>query len=198
MKKSLLLSLLFVGVFTLTSNAQITGGSESRYSPVKEDVKVDYLFKNGFLLDGILSIGNLTGVAVRIGNRWNFGSHDSFRLGVQAIWGRVGFYGGYDTGYITLAPVNVGFVGTMKFTEKMGLEAGLNLGYNVTFDLEGEYLEYDGSGDERYSEGTTSAILVNPEVKFRYKKFAAGLDFAFMPARGGKETMVGVSAGFRF
>src|SRR5690554_4129660 len=113
MRKLLLLSLFLTG-FGFTSNAQITGGSDARQSP-RTEVEADYLFKNGFLMDAIISTGDLTGVAVRIGNRWNFGSHEKFRLGVQALWGRVGFYGANDNGYVTLAPVNVGFVGTVKF-----------------------------------------------------------------------------------
>ena len=198
MKKLLLLSLFITG-FGFTLNAQITGGSDSRQNPRTEDVKTDYLFKNGFLLDAIVSTGDLTGVAVRIGNRWNFGSNDAFRLGVQALWGRVGYYGGYDTGYFTLAPVNVGVVGTMKFSENMGLEAGLNLGYNLTLNIDGEEFEgFDDYGYAEYSNGQHSGILINPEVKFRYKKFATGLDFAFMPFRGGSTTLIGVSAGFRF
>src|SRR5690554_2367336 len=174
MKKILVLSLI-LSAFAFNSNAQITGGSDARTTPNKEVVSKDYLFKNGFLLDGIVSTGDLTGFAVRIGNRWNFGSHDAFRLGVQAIWARIGIYGGsldgvyyydgnyysesYSRTYVTIAPVNVGFVGTMKFNENVGIEAGLNLGYNIAIDLEGDIFE-----DEYYDSGyesTSSGVLIN-------------------------------------
>lgn len=183
MKKLLLLSLL-LSAFVLTTNAQITGGSNSGQNSKPNQGTKDYLFKNGLFMDGVLSTGNFSGIAGRIGNRWNFGSESSYRIGFQVIWGRLGIYGSNGYTFLTIAPLNVGVVGTMKFTEKMGLEAAFNLGYNTAIDFD--------------SESSFSGILINPEVKFRYKIFAVGLDLAIMTGGGGSSATVGISGGFRF
>ena len=105
------------------------------------------------------------------------------------IWGRIGIYSVNQSSFLTVSLLNVGFVGTMKFTEVMGLEAALNTGLNIynSFD------SVNGVGNE-----ATRGMLINPEVKFRYKVFAVGLDLAIMTGLGGSSTTIGISGGFRF
>ncbi len=154
-------------------------------------------FKNSFYIDGMAGIMNASGyssnlgIGVRIGNKWYFGQNETFRSGFQVRWVKVGMFP-LDNIVAHLAPLNVGYTGIKKLSETTALELNFTLGFNLLQGLRYEYqyqeFEYDyftssygyttKTGDEQL---TYMGILINPSVKFRYKKFGVGLDLALSP-----------------
>jgi len=111
-------------------------------------------------------------ITLRFGSKWYFGAREKWRPGIQATWLRLGIYLNGDNNQFPInifsdpksfSIVNVGMTNVFKFGENVGMEANLTSGFNIDLDL------YDGEA--------TAGLGITPEVKFRYKKLAFGLDY---------------------
>lgn len=161
------------------------------------------LFANGFFIDAIAgigpktvsypaistSIGQPTGViyvdqmvsaSVRLGSKWYLSKGEKFRTGIQAVWLRLGTLVPTDvsnlintnlTQWLTCAPLNVGSTNLLAFNDDIGLEMNFNIGLNANASF-----TTVSSGNQTLLQ---FGLMINPVVKFRYKKLAVGLDFAF-------------------
>jgi len=133
------------------------------------------IIKNGFYVDTFIGTAttdftsnNDLGFGVKLGNVWYFGSNEVWRPGVKTVWFRGSAYFG-DFSAITIqgSVVNIGFANVFEFTDNIGLEANINVGYNIVY-AENDFDDYTGGG-----------IMFNPELKFRYNVLAVGLDMIF-------------------
>lgn len=167
------------------------------------------LFSNGFFIDAIggfgpmtisvpasqnSSLGGLSGIvdadfmssaSIRFGNKWYLSQGEKFRTGIQAVWLRLGTLvplvftttNTTVTQWLTCAPLNIGSTNLIAFNENIGLEINFNIGLNANASF------------TNVSRGNQTllqfGVMINPVVKFRYKKFAVGLDFAFTHAGPG-------------
>lgn len=111
-------------------------------------------------------------LSIRLGNKWYFNQNDKWRTGLQVNWFRFGIYiDGENVGESLflgpkmLTPLNIGWTNVFKFTDNIGLEVNITGGGNLNIDL-----DYGG---------IYTGYTVNPEVKFRWKKLAVGLDYFF-------------------
>lgn len=155
----------------------------------------DPFFSNGFFIDGLIGysefnrmgyydpyyydyyayseqtitkVQNLA-LSFRFGNKWYFGQGEKWRPGLQMTWVRLGIH--IDTEYPetfiigpkTFSICNIGFANIFKFNENIGLEANLSGGFNLDVDPD-------------YGRAFTG-VSFGPEVKFRLKKFAVGIDY---------------------
>ena len=160
------------------------------------------IFKNGFFIDGLIQYSTFYlhnypvlyqggAAGIRVGNKWYFGNWRNYRLGINVIWGRTNLilitdnYSLYP--FLMVAPLNIGWTNTFSFTEDMGLELNINLGFNliVGYDFNAGY-------------------LINPVLKFRYNSFAVGLDIAIINGNTLNAqnhslfTLVGLTVGGKF
>ena len=109
---------------------------------------------------------------IRLGNKWYFGQNEKWRPGLQATWLRLGNY--IDTrnmetmfiGTKTVSLANVGMTNAFRFTDDIGMEANFSVGPTIAFDLD------NGRGNV--------GMLVGPEVKFRFRNLAVGVDYAYI------------------
>jgi hypothetical protein len=192
-------SILILSIFLLaltSTNAQIGTiedyGTEQKIKKQKEKQKnkpnyEEYILENGFFLDGLIQYGSVNrydanssyparslqaiGIGFRIGNKWYFGNMNTYRPGIAAVWGRINIIVGenqsgsiYPT--VALAPANIGFINAFSFGGKIGLEINVNFGLNLIAHVSGSSL--------------LAGYLLNPNIKFRYKSFAVGLDLTIM------------------
>ncbi|MDC0231070.1 hypothetical protein OAK19_03820 [Aureispira] len=161
------------------------------------------LLSNGFFIDAIVGLGSqgyvssyyygyntseiIHETSLRIGSKWYFGSNNKWRPGIQVAWLRIGLVAFldpalYSPGYsyigLNIAPCNVGFINTIAFNEKIGLEANLNIGLNSISTLVNDYSGYSYHVMQ-------FGVLINPVIKLRIKKFSVGIDIAYKWAQFG-------------
>jgi len=161
-------------IFTLLAICLFIGTSA-------QDDEVDSkLIKNGMYVEslgGIVSTdfnkGDL-GLGLKLGNVWYFGSSDLWRPGFKTVWFRGSTYFGDNGSTIQLSLLNVGFANIIEFKPNLGLEANINLGYNIV------YSENRHTGGSDFIGG---GMMLNPELKFRFNVLAIGFDFVFTKAR---------------
>jgi len=96
---------------------------------------------------------------------------NTYRPGIGAVWGRINIMlsqtqSGSIYPSIALAPANIGFINAFSFGGKVGMEINLNFGLNLIAHVSGSSL--------------VAGYLLNPNIKFRYKSFAVGLDITIM------------------
>lgn len=118
------------------------------------------------------TVSSYAALTLRFGSKWYFGAREKWRPGIQATWLRLGIYLNGDNNSFpvnifsdpkSFSFVNVGMTNVFKFGENIGMEANLTSGFNLDLDL------YEGEA--------TIGLGVTPEVKFRYKKLAFGIDY---------------------
>jgi len=163
-------------------------------------------FKRGFYLDGMLGImmGPSTepGVGFRIGNKWYFGKDDGFRSGFQVRWVKIGLFPLNDF-VAHFAPLNIGYAGIAKLSESNALEINFTVGFNIIQGLNYEYTYYrqgaavwnNFTGQYEYQQILTEdeitptymGFMINPSVKYRFRKFAVGLDYSISIMAGGEQ-----------
>lgn len=128
--------------------------------------------------------------SLRLGSKWYFGSGEKFKPGIQAVWARIGVATPLVFGVVTnpnssLAKVsvngallNIGSTNLFVFNENIGMEANFNIGLNSSFS----FVPVSNGNQTVMQFG----VLINPVIKFRYKKFAVGFDIAYThyPAPG--------------
>ena len=104
------------------------------------------------------------GVGIVAGGKVYFGNDDQRRFGLN-MFGRFNMHmidGDFlDMGPL-MAPINLGFTSIWKLSETKAVEANLNFGYGI--DMGGPI----GGG-----------LLINPELKFRFKKSSFGLGYTY-------------------
>ena len=107
---------------------------------------------------------------IKFGNKFYLGSKDKlWRPGIQANWIRLGinidvnFPSTLITGPKNFSFANVGMANVFKFTDDIGLEVNFTTGLNLDIDLDNNFVTY--------------GIGFSPELKFRYKNLAAGLEY---------------------
>lgn len=139
----------------------------------------------------IVSGRTISQTSLRLGSKWYFGSGEKFRPGIQGVWARIGvitpFVGvitgaaaaSFTTTTLTAALLNVGSTNLFIFSDKIGLEANFNIGMNSSFSFNST----SNGGNQTVMQ---FGVLLNPVVKFRYKKFAVGVDvaYSYYPAPG--------------
>lgn len=133
--------------------------------------EVDYLY-DSYTNDYYYSKSPITyySFGMRISSKWYFGGGEVWRPGLQANWLRFmahmdpnDFMFSLLVGSKTITPINVGMANVFKFSENMGLEANITGGLNVDFEID------KGQMNEGFA--------ISPEVKFRLKNLAVGLDY---------------------
>lgn len=192
-----------------TNNSAVNNDEESKTSN-NDSPTGNKLSKNGAFLDALFGYRSLTrtsqgyyskgylGVGFRLGYKWYFREYKNYTPGIQIIWIRAELLllGHEFIGLnFNVSPFNVGFTNSFNINN-IGVEANLNFGLNAT---NVESIDYKYLG-----------LIINPTVKFRYKKLAIGIDIAHMGLssyRGsdpmydytrGKYTSVGLTFGFKF
>lgn len=148
-----------------------------RRGPDRIPVDKDRILCSGFWMDFMVgycgvnyvsSVSPYGGLGLRAGNKWYFGNGERYRPGIQATWLRFGVYSSsiypsdIDRGYIS--PLNLGFTNAFRFGEKTGMELNVS-GGPVLLDWPPE-----SNGDVD--------MLIGIEAKYRYGRFALGLDYA--------------------
>lgn len=171
----------------------------------------EYILKNGFFLDGLVQhvaalvdgVGinriNLEGggIGFRLGSKWYFGKMKTYRPGFSAVWGRANILLLQEQSstswspQFAIAPANIGFTNAFSFGGKIGLEVNINFGLNAIVDI--------------FNASSIIGYLINPTIKFRYKKLAIGLDVTIMKGEyigaGGVDysnQMIGLTVGGKF
>jgi len=159
-----------------------------------ETIEETQFIENCWFFDGMLGFnGNYRGVyssvaavnlGVRIGTKWYLGELNIWQFGVQATWARVGATFGLPSPFlvgtsstVTLhTAISAGFINGFQFTEKFGLEANLNIGFNMLYSF---YNYNDGNNVSRATV-IQPGVIVNPCAKFRIRNFAIGVDIAVL------------------
>jgi len=78
---------------------------------------------------------------------------------------------------VTFEGFNVGSANLLTFNESTALEINFNIGFHSSFIFVPLTLSTGATGNQTVMQ---FGVLLNPTVKFRYKKFSVGLDFSFM------------------
>ena len=163
--------------------------SQKSISEIKNIDKDDFLeedkiAKNGFFIDGMLGVNllreyenvqsiftpvhnnlslNLIQFGMKVGNKWYFRNDKKYKPGLQMTWLKAGLLAGESFGFF-IAPLNVGFV-NLFVIGNIGIEANLNFGII--------YMAADWFHPP-------PGLLINPEIKFRYKSLVTGIDIGYM------------------
>lgn len=152
------------------------GVYENTYVRPTEEFSITHkerILSNGFFLDGIISasVSNVSSAgfqsASRMGNKFYFGRGRTYRAGLGVTYFRLGLglngFVGDEILSVNLSH-SLGFINAIKFNNKTGLEINAYLGYNSMFIIDDDF--YPG-------------LIFNPNIKFRYKALAVGLDIAY-------------------
>lgn len=134
-------------------------------------------------------------LGARFGHKWYLGGVKKWKFGVEGTFARLGISFGfpdvdgnggvYSNFALHIAP-SAGFINAIQFNEKFGLEANLNIGFNLL-------MSFWGYTNGNYREDATvvqPGLIVNPCAKFRIKDFAVGIDVAILYAAPGPYTVV--------
>lgn len=182
--------------------------------PPKE--KQIQFFENGWFVDGLIGFNGLgrngwggwggngwggarnafaVTLGARFGHKWYLGGVKKWKFGVEGTFARLGMSFGfpdvdnnggvYSNFALHFAP-SAGFINAIQFNDKFGLEANLNIGFNLL-------VSFWGYTNGNYREDATvvqPGIIVNPCVKFRIQSFAIGLDLAVLYAAPGTYRIV--------
>ena len=146
----------------------------------------DKITKNGFYVESVIGTAttdynsSALGGGIKLGNVWYFGSNETWKPGVKSVWFRGTTYFDESDVIVQASVANIGFANILKFNESIGMELNLNVGYNLVYNSvdyynNSGYSSYYSSSDDFVGGG----IMFNPEVKFRYKVLAVGLDMVF-------------------
>lgn len=107
---------------------------------------------------------------IKFGNKFYLGSKDRiWRPGIQANWIRVGINIDVNspstliTGPKNFSFGNLGMANVIKFTDDIGMEINFTTGFNLDLDISNNFV--------------TFGIGFSPELKFRYKNLAAGVEY---------------------
>lgn len=161
---------------------------------ISSSAQIGKLDKNGFYVEGIFGTATTDiqdaafGGGLKLGNIWYFGNSGIWHPGLKTVWFRGTTYFNDSDILIQGSVTNVGFANLFKFNESIGLETNINVGYNIVYN-KAEYYNnnkyyYDGYNfynydNYDYNEVVGGGVMINPEIKFRYKVLAVGLDMVF-------------------
>ncbi len=143
-----------------------------------------YLFDHGFFIDALLhyvhehtlyqsqsyNIARGASVGISIGNKWYFGRSKFYRPGIALIWAKthlalVNDDFGMPLARLIFSPLNLGFVQVLRFNDETGLELNLFAGFNGLAMLDSTLFML--------------GYVIQPELKFRYKKLSIGFNFCY-------------------
>lgn len=134
---------------------------------------VYYDYYGNYYIEPMTERYNEMAFTIRFGNKWYFAQKGKWSPGLQATWLRLGNY--IDTrnietmfvGTKTISIANVGMANAFDFGNNLGMEANFSVGPTIAAQLNnGGYANL--------------ALLVAPEVKFRFKSLAVGLDYSYI------------------
>jgi len=146
------------------------------------------LIKNGFYVETFVGTATTdftdssAGGGLKLGNVWYFGESDFWRPGFKTVWFRGAAYFNNDEVTVQASILNVGFANIIEFKPNIGLEANINIGYNIVIINSDDYGYYNNgynSNNNYYDDFTGGGVMINPEIKFRYNVLSIGLDFVF-------------------
>ena len=163
---------------------------------------INYYDQNGYYLYSEEIIDdrsvNYFGFNVRLGNKWYFGTSETWRPGIQATWARIGVFIPEDLGFnppkFTLSLLNLGFANAIKFNESNGMEINANVG----FSMNGIPLPSAINNNDNLQIG----VIFGGEVKYRYKAIAVGFDYSRINLeapnqRSSKMNVIAATIGFK-
>jgi len=130
-------------------------------------------------------------LSLRISNKFYFDVKKKWRTGIMFNWVRLGFTTGLSgpepSGFLNISPLNIGTCNVIKLSEKTAIEANFGAGLMLSIGA---------------NESELASLNLNPEVKFRYKVFAVGLDYIHSQAFGNQNenryNVISVVLGFKF
>ena len=135
---------------------------------------------------------NLVGAATSVGYNWFLGSNEKYRLGIEAIWVRLGLYTDGRLFVASLSPLNVGLINVIKLGELQGLTISVSSGLHLLI----------GEDDNHASNNVGYNFCA--DVKYRYKAFAIGISYLRMAGNDFKTVYrsrfntLGLSIGLKF
>ena len=113
---------------------------------------------------------SLFGIGLKAGNKWHFGSGETYRPGAQLTWIRAQAFLGSETSIALVSPLNVAFSNAFKISDKLILEANLNAGYAyLSMTTHSGTILHKGSG-----------ILTSLETKLTHENLSFGLDYSLV------------------
>ena len=183
---------LFVFVFAASNSYAQDEQAGSSYELIKKGFYIDVLAGNMELATKNAST-SYSGFGAKFGSKWYFGAMENVGLGFQINWLRIGYYANSRGPIIMTSPLHIGFTSITKINDKMGIEGNINFGYNLNTDVE----EEDGF----------HSVSFNPEIKFRYTRWSAGIDYVrsigLWDGDGdalseGTQSLINFSAGIKF
>lgn len=117
---------------------------------------------------------NLVSFNVLAAYRWYANTGKRYKPGIQLTFVRLGLDAGKtkkpvilprnDVAMFNLIPMNIGYTSYLAFNEELGMEFNINLGPGMA--ITNDFVQI--------------GIHANPNVKFRYKKLAFGLDASIL------------------
>lgn len=128
------------------------------------------IMKNGFFINGSIGGGTISSnpygnIGLEFGNKWYFGNNKHYRPGIQVTWVNFNFF--IPSFTLTLSPVNVGFSNLFEFKQNYGLEVNIDAGYRLFINT---------TSNTTNEDDFVHGVCFNPEVKFRYKRLAVGVE----------------------
>lgn len=190
-------------LLTTDHSSQLSTES-ARQKFVPEDNTGGLMFKNGFFADllfGYNSIStptwgstgyqspiefgfrksNIFALGLKLGNKWYFGKGEKYRFGFQCTWVRtsLSLSEHQTTGSLDLlpevefviSPVSPGFTNVFKFNDWSGLEIN------------------GGAGYAYYASEEYHGLLLNADLKYKFKKLTFGIDYAHIAGKEGTYNM---------
>jgi hypothetical protein len=126
--------------------------------------------------------------SLEIGNQWYFFNNDKIGVGLKVSWFQFGFSSHKDTEFKTkTTTLDLKF---LKFGPQFSMALSDNSALDFSVEVEPTYFIQSYKSTESsidYSGGGLGfGLLVAPGARFRYNKFAVGVDCGF-----GKATLVG-------
>lgn len=141
--------------------------------PRKTEPNRNKLTKNGYFIDALLGFGSSssTGLSfvpgIKMGTKFMKNKGGSYIRGFQLVYARAQVaFNGFGFNWANISPFGVGYTSIIIFSEDVGLEINANVMLNIN-----PVLKPNSTSSIPYG-----GFLFNPEVKFRYKALAVGID----------------------
>lgn len=154
----------------------------------------DFMLEKGFFFDGFVGVANTKFHNVsrsrissrwgpmagsKIGNKWYLKTTENSALGFNAVWLRLNANLTFQALSLS-ASTAIGFTYIQKFSKNIGIEVNGNAGIALLFV------------DKVYFPPFFSA-----NAKYRWKRFAVGLDISFIPYEKGHAFTQCITVGFK-
>ncbi|MEX1191480.1 MAG: UvrB/UvrC motif-containing protein [Brumimicrobium sp.] len=142
--------------------------------PRKTEPNRNKLTKNGYFIDALLGFGSSSSTGLSFVPGFKMGTKflknnkgGSYIRGFQLVYARVQVaFNGFGFNWANISPFGIGYTSIKTFNEDVGLEINANVMLNIN-----PVSEPNSTSSIPYG-----GVLFNPEVKFRYKALAVGID----------------------